>query len=94
MSHFIQHTFRFVPMKGTSSPTTAWLLIATLVLAAIFGLSSLIEPSAQASSPSTAATKATEFQPTKLDLTPIRALTEPALREEDLNMTSLRPHGG
>lgn len=95
MSHLVQHQFRFAPEKITPSATKAWFVFAALALAATFGFTSLIEPSAQATPPSSpGAPKAREAQPLKLDLAPVRALTEPALREEDLDMTSLRPHGG
>jgi hypothetical protein len=95
MSDLISHPFRFASEKVTSSTTTSWFVVATIVLVVIFAITSLNEPSPQATTPSsTAALKAAEAQPLKLDLAPVRAPTELGISTEDLDMTGMSPHGG
>ena len=95
MNHILQRTFDAPVGKVITSATAAWLLGAMLVLAVIVGVSALDRndrpPQARslASNPTVETTK-----PTKVDYSPARLPTEPTLTEEDMGMTSLRPHGG
>ena len=94
MSHILQHTHRFAAGKFTASATPRWLLITMLALAITVGITSLNQPSEQVLPAPSVSSSVTEAKLLEVDLAPVRAPTEPALREEDLDMTSLRPHGG
>jgi hypothetical protein len=64
-----------------------------LALAVTVGIASLDPPSEQVLPASSVSSSVTEAKLLEV-VAPVRASTEPALREEDLDMTSLRPHGG
>ena len=94
MSHILRHAHHLDAEKMTTSSMRGWLLAAMLVLAVIFALSSLREPAQDLPISSATATVPAAKSLLQDGLAPGQAPTEPALRQEDLDMTSLRPHGG
>lgn len=91
MNHALQHMFHSGAEKLTASKSKGWLLIAMLVLTAIFTFAGLDEPSTEQS---VATLKAPEATLPGLDLVPPGAISEPGFSPEDHHMTNLRPHGG
>ena len=94
MSHILRHGHRFDSEMLTASSMRGWLLTAMLVLAVIFALVSLSEPPAQALPGPSATPTGTEAKLLGAEITPVHAPSEPALGQEDFDMTGLRPHGG
>jgi hypothetical protein len=97
MNHILQRTFDATPGKGVTSTAAAWLVGAMLVLAVIVGMAALhrnVGPSQARSLASNTTVTTMVPKPRKIDESPARLPTEPALTEEDIGMTRLRPHGG
>jgi hypothetical protein len=97
MNHILQRTFDATAGKVVTSATAAWLAGAVLLLAVIVGMAALDrnDDASQARSLASNTTVTTTFpKPGKVDDSAARLPTEPSLTEEDIGMTSLRPHGG